>query len=72
MKVGTPESSILKWLGKPDKVEGFVGEAALTLIYGNVRIHVVADPNGERKADFWTGDLKALLDSKMKETKPNP
>ena len=70
--VGTPEASILKWLGKPDKDEGYVGEAALTLVYGNVRIHVVASSDGERKVDFITGDLKALLESRLAETKPKP
>ena len=67
MKAGTPEGSVLKWLGKPDKEEGFVGERALTLIYGNVRIRVVAAYDGTRKVDQVTGDLKALLESRLSD-----
>ena len=35
----------------PDKDEAYVGEAVLSLIYGNVRIHIVAAYDDLRKVD---------------------
>lgn len=72
LKVGTPESLVLKWLGKPDKDEGFVGEANSTLVYGNVRIHITTAYDGLRKVDFWKGDIKEYLGTRLNENMSKP
>ena len=69
LKAGTPEGTVLKWLGPPDRDEGYVGEKDLFLIYGKVHIRVVADYDGTRKVHSWTGDLSALLDDRLGEKK---
>jgi flagellar biosynthesis/type III secretory pathway protein FliH len=70
LKKGATEADVVKWFGMPTREEGTVGESALTMVYGDVRIHVVTAYDGIRKVDFWSGDLMALLDQKVNGTKP--
>jgi len=64
LKVGTLESSVIEWLGRPDEENADVGKAALTLRYGNVRIVTAADFQGDRRVTFFSGDVKELLERK--------